>query len=40
MLRPDMLFLALSVVWVASEIWIGRKRAADGGLPALAIKVK
>ena len=31
MIRPDTLFLALSVIWVASEIWFGRKRAADGG---------
>ena len=31
MIRPDTAFLALSAIWVASEIWIGRKRAADGG---------
>jgi protein-S-isoprenylcysteine O-methyltransferase len=31
MIRPDALFLALALTWVASEFWIGRKRAADGG---------
>ena len=31
MMRTDTLFLALTAVWVASEFWIGRKRAADGG---------
>jgi protein-S-isoprenylcysteine O-methyltransferase len=31
MIRPDALFLALGATWVASEIWIGRKRAQDGG---------
>ena len=31
MVRPDTLFLALTAVWVASEFWIGRKRAHDGG---------
>ena len=31
MIRPDTLFLALSATWVASEFWIGRKRAADRG---------
>ena len=31
MMRTDTLFLALTVVWVASEFWIGRKRAADHG---------
>jgi len=31
MLRADTLFLALSAIWVASEFWIGRKRAQDHG---------
>lgn len=31
MIRPDTLFLALAATWVASEFWIGRKRAHDGG---------
>ena len=31
MIRPDTLFLALAILWVASEFWIGRKRAADRG---------
>lgn len=31
MIRPDMLFLAATSIWVASEFWIGRKRAPDGG---------
>jgi len=31
MIRPDTLFLGLSAIWVASEFWIGRKRAADHG---------
>jgi len=31
MIRPDTLFLALTAIWIASEIWIGRKRAHDGG---------
>lgn len=31
MIRPDAVFLALSAIWIASEFWIGRKRAADRG---------
>jgi len=31
MMRTDTLFLALTAVWVASEFWIGRRRAADRG---------
>ena len=31
MIRPDTLFLALAILWIASEFWIGRKRAADRG---------
>lgn len=31
MIRAYTLFLALSAIWVASEFWIGRKRAHDGG---------
>lgn len=31
MIRPDMLFLVLTAAWVASEFWIGRRRAADRG---------
>jgi protein-S-isoprenylcysteine O-methyltransferase len=31
MFRVDALFLALTATWVASELWIGRKRAHDGG---------
>ena len=31
MSRPDTLFLALTAIWIASEFWIGRKRAHDGG---------
>jgi protein-S-isoprenylcysteine O-methyltransferase len=31
MFRLDALFLALTATWVASEFWIGRKRAHDGG---------
>ena len=31
MFRLDALFLALTAIWVASEFWIGRKRAHDGG---------
>ena len=31
MIRPDTLFLAMTAIWVASEFWIGRKRAHDGG---------